>query len=251
MKEDDLKRKLLKGRKKLHFTLIDPTKQSPKEASILAKAAEKAGSDAIMVGGTTVRTRGSVYRTVEAIRRVARLPVILFPNSAEAVSENADYIFFMTLLNSKDFTYVVEEQLKGAPLVKKFGLKAISMGYILINTSKKPTAVERRVNLDRLGKENTEKIVDYALVVQYLGMDCLYLEAGSGAEEPISNEIISEVKKNVRIPIIVGGGIRDYQTAKEKLKAGAKVIVTGTIIETDVKKAKRIISAIKKFRKKS
>jgi len=248
-----MKRKIKKG-KKLHFTLIDPGDQSPEEAAEIAKIAEEAGSDAIMVGGSTKITRARVSKTIKAIKKVIkRIPVILFPNSAKAISKYADYIFFMMLINSRRIDFLTGEQFKGAPLVKKWKLKTISMGYILVSMSKEPTTVERIADPDQIRKRDFKKAVNYALISQYSGMECVYLEAGSGADEPVLKEMISAVRKaiNIEIPIIVGGAIKDGKTAAEKIKAGADIIVTGNIVESEAgrKRLKGIISAIKKDKK--
>lgn len=247
----DLIEELKKGR--FHFTLIDPEDQSPKRAAEIAKIAEEAGSNAIMVGGSSVEDRKIVHETVKAIKKVVKIPVVLFPNSAEGVCGDADYVFFMMLLNSRKIKYLTGEQLKGAPLVRKYELKTISMGYILVSTSKEPTTVEQLADPDKIEEKDWEKAVDYALIAQYIGMDCIYLEAGSGADRPVPKEIIWAVREAVDIPIIVGGAIKDGRAAKEKRNAGAHAINTGTIVEEKSKKNDQelkerlieIISAIK------
>jgi phosphoglycerol geranylgeranyltransferase len=236
---------LLRKRKKLHFALIDPVSQAPEKAGQMAAACAKAGSDAIMVGGSTVRTREQVYDTVAAIKERVRLPVILFPNSAEAISRNSDYIFFMSLLNSQDARFRWEEQHKGAPLVKEWGIVPIPMGYIIISTSKKPTTVERAVKLDRIGPEDIEKAVHYAVYAEMSGLSCVYFEAGSGAEEPVPVEMIRAVRKAVKVPLIVGGGIRSGEAARERADAGADVIVTGTVLEDDCSVIEGIIKELR------
>jgi phosphoglycerol geranylgeranyltransferase len=224
---------MLKRRPKLHFSLIDPVSQAPEKAGQMAQACAKAGSDAIMVGGSTVRKREQVFDTVAAIKARVTLPVILFPNSAEAISKNSDYIFFMSLLNSQDARFRWEEQYRGAPLIKEWGIIPIPMGYIIISTSKKPTTVESVVKLDRIGPDDIEKAVHYAVYAEMSGLNCVYFEAGSGAEEPVPVDMIKAVRKAVRVPLIVGGGIRSGQAARERADAGADVIVTGTVLEDD------------------
>ncbi len=241
----DLIKELLKKEKKLHFTLIDPENQSPKEAGQRAEICYEYGTNAIMIGGSTVDDRELVYRTVESIKRSVDIPTILFPNSSRAVSENADYIFFMMLMNSIDRRFLIEEQIKGASLINEWNIKPISMGYIVISTSRKPTMVERVCNLDRIEGNEIQKAINYALTAQYLNMQCIYLEAGSGAEKPVPNEMISAVRAEIEIPIIVGGGIGDGKTAREKTRAGADVIVNGTATEEDCSKIKEIIESIK------
>ena len=137
----------LMGKRKLHFSLIDPDKQSPAIAGDLARRCEEYGSDAIMVGGSTVPDRETTYRTIEEIKKNSSLPVIIFPNSANTIAENADYIFFMDLLNSPALEYKREQHMKGAKLVKKWGIKPIPMGYMVISTSSKPTTVETKLSL--------------------------------------------------------------------------------------------------------
>ncbi|ODS35953.1 MAG: hypothetical protein A7316_05270 [Candidatus Altiarchaeales archaeon WOR_SM1_86-2] len=234
------------GHGKAHFTLIDPENQSPGEARSRVKLCKSYGTDAIMIGGSTTKNRQVVDDTIKEIKKEVDLPVILFPNSAESVSRYADYIFFMSLMNSRDYRYLIGEQIKGFRLVKRWGIKPIPMGYIVVSTSKNPTTVERVVELERIGCDDVEKAAAYAAFAQDIwGMSCVYLEAGSGAEKPVPDEMISAVRDSTDIPIIVGGGITDASTAKEKVNAGADVIVNGTLSEDDCKKIKDIIAGVK------
>lgn len=232
-----------KGR--MHFSLIDPDRQAAKEAGRMAALCQKYGSDAIMVGGSTVKHDDMVYNTIEEIKKNSSLPVIIFPNSASVIASNADYIFFMDLLNSLDYKYRRGEQLKGARIVKKYGIKPIPTAYIVISTSNKPTTVERKANLDIISLNDIEKLIDYALYAECIGFDCIYLEAGSNAEKPVPDEMIKAIKNEITIPIIVGGGIKNGMEAKAKIKAGANAIVTGSLIEENIEKLKEIIGAIK------
>lgn len=236
---------LLDKYNKLHFSLIDPDKQTPKEAGKRAEICVKYGSNAIMIGGTTIKDRKIVYNTVKSIKEHVNVPTILFPNSADAVSENADYIFFMKLLNSKEDKYQISEQVKGAPLVKKWKITPIPMGYIVISTSKNPTTIEKNVKLHRIEIDDIRKAVDYSLYAEMTGMSCVYLEAGSDAERPVSNEMLKAIRKEISIPIIVGGGIKNSDTAKEKVDAGADVIVNGTATEGNIKVIQDIIKSIR------
>jgi phosphoglycerol geranylgeranyltransferase len=235
---------LLKKYNKIHFSLIDPDTQSPEEAGEIAKACGEYGTNAIMVGGSTVNNRKMVYDTIEAIKQNVKLPVILFPNSAESISKNIDYILFLRLLNSTESQHHGKIQAKGAPLVKKWDIQPISTGYVIVSTSKKSTTVEQHVKLDIVRIDDVEKAVEYALWAEMLGMSCVYFDAGSGAEKPISNEMIQAIRSNISIPLIVGGGIRDGDTAKEKIDAGADAIVNGTIVEQDMKRIEDIVKKI-------
>ena len=218
------------GRKKLHFSLLDPDKQSPEDAGSIARITEEAGSSAIMVGGSTLSSQKQVDDTVKDIKKNSSLPVILFPSGARFLSKYADAVFFMSLLNSRNLDFVIREHVKGAPFIKKSGIEPISMGYVIVE----PGMTAGRVGeADLVKKDDIGTALGYALAAEYLGMKFFYLEAGSGASYPVSNEMIRVVKKSIGIPLIVGGGIRNTSTAREKVKAGADIIITGTTLEKE------------------
>ena len=232
---------------KIHLTLIDPNKQSPAQAAEMCKQAAEAGSDGIMVGGSTGVSRESFDATIRAIKESISLPVIIFPTNANSLSQHADAVFFMSLLNSKNIKYITREQRYGARFVQQTGLETISMGYIIIAPGMKVGEVGEAELIDR---DNVEESVNYALLAQYFGMKLVYLEAGSGAPLPVSSEMVFAVKKNISIPLIIGGGIRTPEAAAEIAKAGADVIVTGTIVEdsANIKSTlSKIITSIKEI----
>lgn len=214
----------------MHFTLLDPDKQKPSIAGQIARTVTDAGSSAIMVGGSTLQSQKQVDEAVQAIKKNSDLPVILFPSGAKFLSKYADAVFFMSLLNSNNVGYVIREHVKGAPFVKYSGLEPISMGYVIVEPG---MTAGRMGEADLIKRDDLQTAVGYALATEYLGMRFFYLEAGSGAPAPVPNEMIQAVKKNTSIPILVGGGIRDSETAKEKAFAGADIIITGTAIEED------------------
>jgi len=218
------------NQKKLHFSLIDPDKQLPKIAGSMAKTAEQSGSSAIMVGGSTLTSQKQVDETVKAIKDHSNLPVILFPSGAKFLSKHADAVFFMSLLNSRNLSYVIREHVKGAHFVKLSGIEPISMGYVIVE----PGMTAGKIGeVDLVKRNDIDGAVGYGLSAQYLGMNFFYLEAGSGATAPVPDKMIKAVKQNIDIPLIVGGGIRDVKTAKKKALAGADIIVTGTTLEKE------------------
>lgn len=212
----------------LHFSLIDPEKQSPEEVGEMAEIVERVGSTAIMVGGSTIPSKDLVDRTVKEIKSSCSLPVILFPSGANFLCEYADAVFFMSLLNSRNPKYIIREHAEGSIIIKKFGLEPIPMGYIVVEPG---MTVGKKGEADLIKRNDFLSAVKYALAAQYLGMKFVYLEAGSGAKESVPNEMIVSVKKYIDIPLIVGGGIKDPATAREKVMAGADIIVTGTALE--------------------
>ncbi|MCD6571726.1 MAG: geranylgeranylglyceryl/heptaprenylglyceryl phosphate synthase [Thermoplasmata archaeon] len=229
----------------LHFTLIDPEKQTPEKAGKTAKIAENAGTDLIMVGGSTISSQQMVDETVLKIKENTSLPVVLFPTAAKYLSKHADAIFFMSLLNSKNIRHVIREHVFGSLIVREYGLEPLPMGYIVTEPGMKVAEIGEAEIIKR---DDIKTAMGYALAAEYLGMKLVYLEAGSGAPYPASNDMIKKVKEIIKIPLIVGGGIRNADTAREKIKAGADIIVTGTIIEGEnmEEKLKEIIKAIKR-----
>ncbi len=242
----DITNKIIKEckKKKLHFSLLDPEDQRPKEAGKLAKIAEDMGTFAMMVGGSTLSSSKQVDETVKAIKDQSNLPVILFPSGAKFLSKYADAIFFMSLLNSRNLDFVIREHVQGSPFIKKTGLEPIPMGYLIVEPG---MTAGKMGQVDLVKRDDIKTAVGYGLSTELFGMKFFYLEAGSGAPNPVSNEMISGVSKNIDIPLIVGGGIRDAKTAREKVKAGADIIVTGTAFEKEKnlnKTLREIIKAI-------
>jgi len=228
----------------IHLTLIDPAKQPAETAACIASKAYSAGTAAIMLGGSTDVTKENLDATVDAIKKVCDLPIILFPSGAKAISGKCDAIFFMSMVNSTDIGWVIGEQVKGSRVTRKLGIEPISMGYIIIEPGMKVGEVGKARPIDR---SDTDLAVSYALACEYLGMSLVYLEAGSGAYAPVPAEMISAVKKVLSVPLIVGGGIRTPEAAAAVRLAGADAIVTGTFVETctDETKLKSVIDAVK------
>ncbi len=215
-------------KERLHMTLIDPDKQSAEDAGKLAEKAYKLGTDAIMVGGSTGVTQKKMDETILSIKKSVDIPVIIFPTSAAALSVHADAIYFMSLLNSRSPVFLIRQQMMAAPYIKKSGIEPISMGYIVVEPGMKVGEVGMA---DPIPRDKPEMAVGYALAAELFGMNLVYLEAGSGAPEPVPESMISAVKSEIDIPLIVGGGIRKKDQAQRAVKAGADMVVTGTIVE--------------------
>jgi phosphoglycerol geranylgeranyltransferase len=212
----------------IHVTLVDPEKLSPEQASRVAESAFQCGTSAIMVGGSTFVSQSHLDTVVKAIKRTVRLPVILFPNNVTGISRFADAIWFMSLLNSVDPYFLVGAQILGAPLVKRYRLEPISLGYIVVGEGGTVGIIGKALPIPYT---KPELAAVHALAGQYLGMHFIYLEAGSGAKESVPSEMIQAVKSIIKIPLIVGGGIRTREQACTAASSGADIIVTGNVIE--------------------
>lgn len=226
------------------MALIDPDKQPPEVAGEIARRMRDAGTDAVMIGGSTGVTSENLGKTARAIKECSGLPTIYFPGGYEAMSPEVDSIFFMSLMNSTDLKWVIGAQVYAAPYIKKLNIETLPMGYIIIEPGMKVGEVGKA---DPIKHDEIDKAVSYALACQMYGMDFAYLEAGSGAGTPVPPEMISAVKAAIDIPLIIGGGIRTPEAAEAARKAGADIIVTGTFIEQcdDNERLKAVVKAAK------
>lgn len=219
----------------IHITLIDPEKVTPPQASRIANKAKSSGTSAIMIGGSTFVSTKHLDDVVRAVKHTVKIPVILFPNNVTGISRYADAIWFMSLLNSVDPYFLIGAQVLGAPLVKRYGLEPIPLGYIIIGDGGTAGVVGKAVPVPY---NKPELATAHALAGQYLGMHFIYLEAGSGAKRPVPPEMIHAVKRYIDIPLIVGGGIKSRRKALAVASAGADMIVTGNVLENNEVKSK-------------
>ena len=237
---------IIEGVKKgtMHMTLLDPDKQSAQEAAEIALKCKEAGTDAIMIGGSTGITSENLDETALAIKKATGLPTIYFPAGPHALSKEVDAMYFMSLVNSRDLNMVIRVQAYASLIVKQLGVEPISMGYIIVEPGMKVGEVGQA---DLIPRDDIKKAMGYALGCEYMGMNLVYLEAGSGADQPVPPEMIGAVKKILSVPLIIGGGIKSPETAAAARMAGADIIVTGTLIEQcqDEDFLKKVIAAAK------
>ena len=212
-----------------YLVLIDPDRKNAARLEAIIEAANRAGADAILVGGSLIMDDGFDDR-VAAIKAGTDAPVILFPGASSQLSRHADAILFMSLLSGRNPQYLIGEQVQAAPKVRHMGLEPIPTGYLLLDGGS-PTAVQIISGTQPLPLNQPDITLAHALAAQYLGMSLVYLEAGSGASQAVPDEVIRAVSGSVDIPVIAGGGIRTPEQAAAKVQAGAKFIVTGTVAE--------------------
>ncbi len=211
-----------------YIPLIDPEKTTPEIAAKLAIEVEVQGALAVMVGGSTFVSSKRLDAVVQQIKQKIKIPVILFPNNITGVSVYADAIWFMSLLNSYDPYFITGAQVLAAPLIKRFGLEAIPLAYLIVGEGGAAAVIGKAHPIPY----NKPKLaIAHALAAEYLGMRFVYLEAGSGVGESIPTEMVRMVKEMVSIPVVVGGGIRTGEQAQAIVNAGADIIVTGNVLE--------------------
>lgn len=166
----------------IHLALLDPEEFDPERASSIVKALERAGSAAVMLGGSTVSLPSQISDLAKRIRAESGLPIILFPNGISGVVGEADAIFFMSLMNSTNPYYIVGAQALAAPLVKRFGLEAIPMGYIIIGGAQ--TSVSFIGQANPIPQDKPDIAAMYALAAQYMGMRSYTSRRAQGRGSP-------------------------------------------------------------------
>jgi phosphoglycerol geranylgeranyltransferase len=211
------------------FLLLDPDKVGSGRLVQMAEAAAVCGVDAILAGSSYVACHDYEDRLAE-LKKASSLPVILFPGNSRQVSRHADGLLFLSLISGRNPTYLIEEQVRGAPLIKSYGLEAIPTAYMLIESGK-VTSVQYVSDTIPIPRDKTDIAMAHALAARYMGMKTVYLEAGSGALQPVPEEMVSAVADYCGLPVIVGGGIRTPGEAAARVAAGASFIVIGTRLE--------------------
>lgn len=218
--------------KKLLAILIDPDKVVPESISILAEKINQSPATHIFVGGSSF-DGSHLGEIIIRLKQKIKLPILLFPGNPSQISAEADGILFLMLLSGRNPDYLVEHQINAVPILEKTKLEIISTGYLLIESGAE-TAVERVSLTKPLSKTNINYIAQTAKAGELIGNKLIYLEAGSGAENCVSTEIINTVSARISVPLIVGGGIRSKQQIDNAYLAGADLVVIGTAFENDI-----------------
>ena len=209
--------------------LIDPDNFEKKRAGLVAKTVERIGFDCILIGGSTLGDQSHLDDVVKAAKANVTCPVILFPGNITGISRHADAILFSSLLNSMNPYFIVGAQAIGAIQVKRYGLEAIPMGYLVFGDESTTSFIGQ---VRSISYAKPEIAVMYALAAQYLGMRALYLEAGSGSNHPMPSSVVKAVRKYFKGLLIVGGGITEPEVAGKLSEAGADLLVIGNLLET-------------------
>ena len=230
----DLYKKILQKKaqgKKLFAILIDPDKQKNSELLLIIKKANESNVDYFFVGGSLL-TNDNLNDCIKTIKDNSKIPVILFPGNAMQINQNADGILFLSLISGRNPELLIGKQVITAPILKQTDLEVISTGYMLIDSGK-PTTASYMSNTIPIPRNKIGIATSTAIAGEYLGLKLIYMDGGSGAEQPIKTDMIKKVSSSIKIPLIIGGGICSSKKAIENCKAGADLIVVGNAIEKD------------------
>lgn len=221
-----------KTNRKLLAILLDPDKIALDSLNALISKINQSPATHIFVGGSSF-DGNHLDEIIIRLKSAIKLPILLFPGNPSQISADADGILFLMLLSGRNPDYLVEHQIDAVPILEKTNLQIISTGYILIESGAE-TAVERVSQTKPLSKDNINYIAQTAKAGELIGNKLIYLEAGSGAKNAVSTEIIKNVSDKISIPLVVGGGIRSKKQIDEAYSAGADLVVIGTAFENDI-----------------
>lgn len=221
----------IKNGEKLLAVLIDPDKFQIKSVEGFISKVNTSVATHIFVGGSIV-AEDITHVLASKIKKHTNLPIVLFPGDVTQITDNADAILFLSLISGRNPEYLIGKHVEAISKLRKTSLEVIPTGYILIENGKE-TAVEKVTGTKPIFREHIQEIIDTAKAGELLGMKLIYLEAGSGAKAPMTNQIISSVKQELKIPLIVGGGIRNKEQLENAYNSGADLVVIGNAFEED------------------
>ncbi|HMM11165.1 MAG TPA: geranylgeranylglyceryl/heptaprenylglyceryl phosphate synthase [Bacteroidales bacterium] len=224
--------------------LIDPDKPSDKVLRGLAHNAAQCGVDFFFVGGSLL-TSDNLESCIRILRAEAHdIPVVLFPGNSHQISRHADAFLFLSLISGRNAEMLIGRHVIAAPYLKMSGIEVISTGYMLIESGR-PTSVSYMSNSMPIPADKNDIAICTAMAGEMLGMKILFMDAGSGALNPVPLKMIDDVRRSIGIPLIVGGGIRSPQQAGEIARAGADVVVIGNTLEKNPEMLSDFASIIK------
>lgn len=223
---DDIRFQVQQEQKKLFTLLIDPDDLLDDNHAIdMAKKAEACGVDMLFFGGSLVSSSNAEH-FLKLIQGTTDIPVILFPASPAHLVSGARAALFLSLISGRNPEYLIGHHVTAAPMLKNLGIEPVPTGYLLIGDTISTTAQYISHTLP-IPSAKPDIAVATAMAGEMLGMQLIYMDAGSGAEKPVSEAMIRQVKAAINVPLIVGGGIRTAQAVQSGFDAGADIVVVG------------------------
>ncbi|MCX6247009.1 MAG: geranylgeranylglyceryl/heptaprenylglyceryl phosphate synthase [Bacteroidetes bacterium] len=222
--------KFANGKKKF-APLVDPDKFSLSGIRGFARSSEKAGVDFIFYGGSLVKENNH-HKYISVLKEHCSAPVILFPGNQLMIAEDADGILLLSLISGRNAEMLIGRHVVAAPFLKRCRFEILPTGYMLIENGH-PTAVSYMSNTTPIPAGQDDIAMCTAIAGELLGLQLIYMDAGSGAESPVRLPMIKKVKQSLTIPLIIGGGIRTATQARDAARSGADVVVVGNAIEKD------------------
>jgi len=221
----------LKDRSKKRVALlVDPDGYDSKSLEELIGFINLYPPDLLLVGGSILFK--PIEITITTLKLGTKVPVFIFPGNLFQLSDRADGILFLSLISGRNPEFLIGNHVLAAPHLGRSGIEVIPTGYMLIGNGH-PSSVEYMSNTSPIPGDKADIAVATAMAGEMLGLKALYLEAGSGASHSVEPDMIGAIRKNISLPLVVGGGIRSELTALELFNAGADMIVVGNALEKD------------------
>lgn len=231
--------------KKLLAVLIDPDSCNLDQLHSIIDQAVHHQVDLFFIGGSLI-LEDQLNNTLQIIRQYTQIPLVLFPGSTLQISALADAILLPVLVSGRNAEFLIGQHIIAAPYIRSAGLEAISVGYMLVDGGKPTTASYMSASTPIPANKPSIAAVT-AMASEMLGYKMVFLDAGSGATNPVNSSMIAAVRKQVACPIVVGGGIRTPEDAEAALTAGANIIVVGNAIEENPSFISELSEIIKRF----
>lgn len=209
--------------------LIDPDKLDEAELASFARKCAEADVDALFIGGSLLHAT-EVEQYLERLKTVTELPVIGFPGSLSQLSPNLDALLYLSVISGRNPEYLIGQHVSAAPLIQRLELEPISTGYMLVESGRATTA-QYMTGSKPLPRHKPEIAAATALAGEMMGMKLLFADGGSGADDPVPEEMIAAISESCSVPLVVGGGITTPAEVERKVAAGAQFVVIGDAIE--------------------
>ena len=208
--------------------LLDPEKAELSRLPI----SESCFPDYIFVGGSTGGDPTEFVRNLKSqiSNLKSPIPIILFPGNSSQFTPEVDAVLYLSLLSGRNPEYLVGQQIKSARAIREAKVDFVPTAYILIDGGVE-TSTMRVTDTQPIPQTDIDTIVDTCIAAEMMGKQLIYLEAGSGAINPVSPEIIQAVRAKTSVPLIVGGGIRTPEAMNAAYAAGADIVVIGNHFE--------------------
>jgi len=235
------------GEKRL-AVLIDPDKTHIGHLDRIVDLASECGVHYFFIGGSLV-VNDMLDTVLAGIRKRCSIPLVLFPGNSFQLSYRADAILFLSLISGRNPELLIGQHVLAAPFLKLSPLEIIATGYMLVDGGVQ-TSVQYMSNTYPIPANKADIAVCTAMAGEMLGLKLIYLDAGSGARNPVPETMIEAVSGVVQVPLIVGGGIRTSEQALADLRAGADVLVVGSAVEEDPGRIRELAAAVQGFAKK-
>ncbi|HRH01633.1 MAG TPA: geranylgeranylglyceryl/heptaprenylglyceryl phosphate synthase [Bacteroidia bacterium] len=217
-----------KGQKQF-AVLIDPDKMP--NAEFLEKAVA-AGVDYFFIGGSLL-TNGNLTYCIDFVKKRTTIPVILFPGNILQIDSSADALLLLSLISGRNADMLIGKHVIAAPLLKTSGLEVLPTGYMLIESGNQ-TTVSYMSNTLPIPADKDDIAMCTAMAGEMLGLKMIYMDAGSGAKNAISETMIKKVRSSISVPLIIGGGINTAEGVQKACDSGADLVVIGTALEKDI-----------------